>query len=130
ERSQQLELELLEPEDLVADARRLLELELLRGFDHPLAELLHVAAELALVREQGAELGRVGHRSGLRPRGAAAPAAPAAALRLRGLLRPLLGLQQLAHRLPDRRRRDAVLAVVDRLLLAAPLHLVDRAAHR
>src|SRR2546427_7333285 len=46
------------------------------------------------------------------------------------LFRSVDGLEELADRRPDRLGRDAVLAVVARLELAAPLRLADRRRHR
>src|SRR5439155_12376732 len=99
-------------DDLVAQRRRLLELELL-------GRLLHLAFE---VLDQP-------HKVILRqlPGGDRAPALLIDLFRLGDLLQPHADV---ADRLHDGRRLDAVLAVVPDLQRTAPVRLVDRRLHR
>src|SRR5512133_1125726 len=110
-----LDLGQLAPElaDLVAQARRVLEAEVLGGGEHLLLELddrlLHLGEREVLGLD-------------------ALAVAPSPALR-----RLALGLQELgdvADALDDRRRRDAVLLVVGDLDRPAAGRLVNRRAHR
>ena len=92
--------------DLIAQERRLLELQVLRGRLHLAFQVFHQPRQLVL--------GDVLRRDVLAP-----------------LLSDLLDVVgDVADRLVDALRRDALLRVVRLLHLAAPVRLVDRRAHR
>src|SRR5207253_6435306 len=99
----------LELQELIAQDRRLLEIELLSRGLHLL--LQHADESFALARVGGA-----------------------ADLPGPGLRHPRVGdaghEADVAHRLHNRPRRDAMLDVVGKLGFAAPVHLVQRALHR